>query len=67
MLSGGRGDEAGTGAWLGLACVDTHRTRATHLCPHPSLRPQPLKATSGTLYKYIKTVSDASRGCVTDA
>jgi dihydroxy-acid dehydratase len=26
----------------------------------------PLKATSGTLYKYIKCVSDASRGCVTD-
>lgn len=27
----------------------------------------PYKATSGTLYKYIKTVSDASMGCVTDA
>ena len=27
----------------------------------------PLKATQGTLYKYIKTVSDASQGCVTDA
>ena len=26
----------------------------------------PLKATSGTLYKYIKNVSDASHGCVTD-
>ena len=26
----------------------------------------PLKATSGTLFKYIKNVSDASRGCVTD-
>ncbi len=26
----------------------------------------PLKATSGTLYKYIKCVSDASHGCVTD-
>lgn len=26
----------------------------------------PLKATRGTLYKYIKNVSDASRGCVTD-
>ena len=25
-----------------------------------------LKATSGTLYKYIKCVSDASHGCVTD-
>jgi dihydroxy-acid dehydratase len=27
----------------------------------------PLKATSGTLYKYIKTVESASEGCVTDA
>lgn len=27
----------------------------------------PLKATKGTLYKYIKAVSSASEGCVTDA
>jgi dihydroxy-acid dehydratase len=27
----------------------------------------PLKATSGTLYKYIKLVNSASEGCVTDA
>lgn len=27
----------------------------------------PLKATSGTLYKYIKNVTSASEGCVTDA
>ena len=27
----------------------------------------PFKATSGTLWKYIKNVSDASHGCVTDA
>ena len=27
----------------------------------------PLKATEGTLYKYAKTVSSASQGCVTDA
>ncbi len=27
----------------------------------------PLKATAGTLYKYIKNVSSASEGCVTDA
>lgn len=27
----------------------------------------PLKATQGTLYKYIKNVSSASMGCVTDA
>lgn len=26
----------------------------------------PLKATSGTLYKYIKNVVSASEGCVTD-
>ncbi len=27
----------------------------------------PLKATQGTLYKYIKAVTSASTGCVTDA
>lgn len=27
----------------------------------------PLKVTKGTLYKYIKNVEDASRGCITDA
>ncbi|GAB5519139.1 MAG: dihydroxy-acid dehydratase [Rhodothermales bacterium] len=27
----------------------------------------PYKATRGTLYKYIKTVTDASKGCITDA
>jgi dihydroxy-acid dehydratase len=26
----------------------------------------PYKATRGTLYKYIKTVKNASEGCVTD-
>lgn len=26
-----------------------------------------LKATSGTLYKYIKCVQSASEGCITDA
>jgi dihydroxy-acid dehydratase len=26
----------------------------------------PYKATSGTLWKYIKLVEDASNGCVTD-
>lgn len=30
-------------------------------------KPQPLKVTQGTLYKYVKVVSDASRGCITDA
>ena len=28
--------------------------------------PPPLKATSGTLYKYIKNVASASKGCLTD-
>jgi len=28
--------------------------------------PPPLRATRGTLFKYIKTVSSASKGCVTD-
>ena len=30
-------------------------------------QPLPLKATEGTLYKYIKNVTSASLGCVTDA
>ena len=29
-------------------------------------RAPPLKATKGTLYKYIRTVSSAAKGCVTD-
>jgi dihydroxy-acid dehydratase len=29
--------------------------------------PPPLKAKSGTLYKYIKLVAPASEGCITDA
>jgi len=29
-------------------------------------QPPPLKATRGTLYKYIKSVKTASEGCVTD-
>ena len=31
-----------------------------------AFEPPPLKATSGTLYKYIKNVRPASEGCVTD-
>ena len=27
----------------------------------------PLKVSQGTLYKYVKTVQDASWGCITDA
>ncbi|KAN0087633.1 Dihydroxy-acid/6-phosphogluconate dehydratase [Tylopilus felleus] len=30
-------------------------------------RAPPLKVTQGTLYKYVKTVTDASHGCVTDS
>ncbi|KAK0202007.1 dihydroxy-acid/6-phosphogluconate dehydratase [Desarmillaria ectypa] len=29
--------------------------------------PPPLKVSQGTLYKYVKTVTDASRGCITDS
>lgn len=32
-----------------------------------SWKAPPLKVSQGTLYKYIKVVEDASRGCVTDA
>ncbi|NIY42747.1 MAG: dihydroxy-acid dehydratase, partial [Gemmatimonadetes bacterium] len=31
-----------------------------------SFTPPPLKATKGTLYKYIRAVKSASEGCVTD-
>ena len=31
-----------------------------------AFQPHPYKATAGTLYKYIKSVSSASMGCVTD-
>ena len=31
-----------------------------------AFKPLPLKAAQGTLYKYIKAVSSASLGCVTD-
>jgi dihydroxy-acid dehydratase len=32
-----------------------------------SWKAPPLKAKQGTLYKYIKNVSTASEGCITDA
>ena len=44
---------------LGVSAADMAARKAAWKAP-------PLKATSGTLYKYIKCVSDASRGCVTD-
>ncbi len=44
---------------LGLDDAEWDRRRA-------AFRPLPLKARQGTLYKYIKAVSSASLGCVTD-
>ena len=44
---------------LGLDDSEWERRRAAWKAP-------PLKATQGTLYKYIKAVSTASMGCVTD-
>lgn len=45
---------------LGVSDADMAARRAAWTAP-------PLKATSGTLYKYIKTVVSASEGCVTDS
>ena len=45
---------------LGVTDADWDARRAAFV-------PPPLKATSGTLYKYIKAVESASLGCVTDA
>lgn len=45
---------------LGVSDEEMQARRAAWTAP-------PLKATSGTLYKYIKTVVSASEGCVTDA
>lgn len=45
---------------LGLSEGDWEARRREWTAP-------PLKATSGTLYKYIKCVSSAAKGCVTDA
>jgi dihydroxy-acid dehydratase len=44
---------------LGLDDAEWDRRRAAFVAP-------PLKATAGTLYKYIKNVASASKGCVTD-
>lgn len=45
---------------VGVSEEEMERRRAGWTAP-------PLKATSGTLYKYIKNVESASEGCVTDA
>jgi dihydroxy-acid dehydratase len=45
---------------LNVDDAELQRRRAAWTAP-------PLKATSGTLYKYIKNVAPASMGCVTDA
>jgi dihydroxy-acid dehydratase len=44
---------------VGVADAELQKRRAAWKAP-------PLKATSGTLYKYIKSVKSASDGCVTD-
>jgi len=45
---------------VGLSAEELKARRAAWKAP-------PLKATAGTLYKYIKAVGSASEGCVTDA
>jgi len=45
---------------LGVSPADWAARKAAWRAP-------PLKATRGTLLKYIRCVSDASHGCVTDA
>lgn len=47
--------------------IEIDVTEATLTDRRASWTPPPYKATRGTLYKYIKNVSDASLGCVTDA
>jgi dihydroxy-acid dehydratase len=45
---------------VGVSEAELAARRAAWVAP-------PLKATSGTLYKYIKNVESASQGCVTDS
>lgn len=45
---------------VGLSDAEWAKRKAAWKAP-------PLKATSGTLYKYIKNVTNASEGCITDA
>ncbi|KAJ3773213.1 dihydroxy-acid dehydratase [Lentinula raphanica] len=45
---------------LNISSEEMERRRKAWVAP-------PLKVTQGTLYKYVKLVTDASHGCVTDA
>jgi len=49
------------GNTLDVVLTDEELARRKHAWTAP-----PYKSTRGTLYKYIKNVQDASRGCVTD-
>ena len=46
--------------------IDVDLTEAELASRRARWTPPPLKATRGTLYKYIKNVKSASLGCVTD-
>jgi dihydroxy-acid dehydratase len=45
---------------MDVAPEELERRRAAWVAP-------PLKVSQGTLYKYVKLVTDASHGCITDA
>jgi dihydroxy-acid dehydratase len=45
---------------MGVSDDELARRRAEWKAP-------PLKVSQGTLYKYVKLVEDASKGCITDA
>jgi dihydroxy-acid dehydratase len=47
--------------------MDLHISREEMEARRDRWSAPPLKATSGTLFKFIKNVSSASTGCVTDA
>lgn len=45
---------------LHVSPEELEKRRSTWIAP-------PLKVSQGTLFKYVKTVTDASHGCVTDS
>ncbi|KAG9315713.1 dihydroxy-acid/6-phosphogluconate dehydratase [Chiua virens] len=47
--------------------IDLHVSPAEMERRRKAWKAPPLKAIKGTLYKYVKTVTDASHGCVTDS